>query len=86
MPNSALARPVAAFASGGTEEMVRSGETGLIVRAGDTQALGRAFATLAADSSMRERMGRAGARRVGEQFTLERHLDRMEALFRSVSG
>jgi glycosyltransferase involved in cell wall biosynthesis len=82
----AAAKPVAAFDSGGTVEMVRSGETGLLVPPGDVAALGRAFAQLARDPGLRREMGQAGARRAREQFSLERHLDRMEALFRSVSG
>ena len=66
--------------------MVRSGQTGLLVPPGDVAALGRAFAQLARDPGLRRDMGQAGAQRAREQFSLERHLDRMEALFRSVSG
>lgn len=81
----AAARPVAAFDSGGTSEMVRHAETGLVVPPGDIAALGRAFARLAGDPDLRRKMGRAAGVRAREQFSLERHLDRMEALFRGVA-
>ena len=83
---AAAAKPVAAFGSGGTVEMVRSGQTGLLVPPGDVDALGAAFAQLARDPGLRREMGQSGAQRVREQFSLERHLDRMEALFQSVAG
>ena len=86
MEAMAAAKPVAAFGSGGTVEMVRSGVTGLLVPPGDVAALGGAFAQLARDPGLRREMGQAGVLRAREQFSLERHLDRMEALFRSVSG
>ena len=82
----AAGRPVAAFDSGGTVEMVLSGETGLVAPAGDVAALGRAFVRLARDSRLRGEMGQAGALRAREQFSLARHLDRMETVFRSVAG
>ena len=53
----AAARPVAAFGSGGTVEMVRSGETGLLVPPGDVEALGRAFARLVERGRIGERAG-----------------------------
>jgi len=86
MEAMAASKPVAAFASGGTVEMVRPGETGLLVPPGDVEALGRAFVRLAGDPGLRREMGRSGVQRAREQFSMERHLDRMEALFRSVAG
>jgi glycosyltransferase involved in cell wall biosynthesis len=74
------ARPVAAFDSGGTAEMVVDGETGLIVPTGDLEALADAFCRLAADDVLRESMGSSGARRARDHFSLERHVDRMESL------
>jgi len=79
-------RPVAAFASGGTVEMVRDGETGVLVPVGDVRALSAAFCKLGCDPVLRETMGRAGARLASGVFSLERHVDRMESLMASLAG
>jgi glycosyltransferase involved in cell wall biosynthesis len=76
----AAGRPVAAFDSGGTSEMVTNGETGMLVPTGDIEALAGAFRRLAGDSALRNAMGSAAAARVRERFSLERHVARMEAL------
>jgi glycosyltransferase involved in cell wall biosynthesis len=80
----AAGRPVAAFDSGGTGEMVVDGETGILVPPGDVPALGSAFARLAADGARRASLGAAGARRVDALFSIERHVDRMEAVLASL--
>jgi len=84
MEAMASARPVVAFDSGGTSEMVRTGETGLLVPTGDVEKLAGAFVHLARDPAARVEMGRAGAKRAREEFSIERHLDAMEEVFRSV--
>ena len=82
----AAGKPVAAFNSGGTGEMVQPENTGLLTRIGDRAALADALVRLAADESLRTRMGAAGAARAREQFSLLRHLDRMERIFLQVAG
>ena len=79
-------RPVVAFDSGGTAEMVVDGETGFVVPMGDTVALAEALCRLEADDRLRESMGGRGARRAREHFSLERHVDRMESLLMELSG
>lgn len=73
-------RPVAAFASGGTGEMVIPGETGLLTPIGDLDGLARCFVDLARDPARREAMGEAGAARAREWFSIERHVERMAAI------
>jgi glycosyltransferase involved in cell wall biosynthesis len=80
----AAGRPVAAFDSGGTSEMVLHEETGLLVPSGDVEGLAGAFVRLAEDGEERTAMGRAGARRARADFSLAGHLNAMEELFRSV--
>jgi glycosyltransferase involved in cell wall biosynthesis len=82
----AAGRPVAAFDSGGTAEMLVDGETGLLVPCGDVAALADAFRRLAGDRSLRDAMGTAGAVRARERFSLDLHVSRMEALFSNLSG
>jgi len=76
----AARRPVAAFDSGGTREMVLDGESGFLVPSGDLPALAARFSRLAADADLRARMGEVGRRRVRETFSLERHVTSMESL------
>lgn len=81
----AAGKPVVAYRSGGTPEMVRDGETGILVEPGDVEGLARAFVALGRDAARRAALGEAGSRRARAEFSLERHLDRMEALFRTVA-
>jgi len=81
----AARRPVAAFDSGGTREMVLDGESGFLVPSGDLQALADSFSRLAADADLRARMGEVGRRRVHDTFSLERHVASMEALLLKVA-
>jgi glycosyltransferase involved in cell wall biosynthesis len=76
----AAGRPVAAFDSGGTGEMVVHGETGVLVPVGDVASLAAALGRLGAHRALREAMGRAAAARARDVFSLERHVERMEAL------
>ncbi|HEX6807414.1 MAG TPA: glycosyltransferase family 4 protein [Gemmatimonadaceae bacterium] len=77
---AACATPVVASDSPGLRESVRDGETGFLVPHGDIPALTAAFARLAADPTLVERLG-ANGRRFAERFTwpdaarlTERHL------------
>jgi len=51
---------------------------------GDTGALAEAIVALAADPVRRAALGAAARRRIGEHFTVERTLDRSEAVFRAI--
>jgi glycosyltransferase involved in cell wall biosynthesis len=63
--NEAMNRGLAVIASDAVGAaaggLVRDGESGLIVPAGDSDALARALRLLAADATLRERLGAAGA-------------------------
>jgi starch synthase len=59
--------PVVGTRVGGVPEMVIDGETGLVV-GDDDRDLANAILTLLDDADLRDRMGRAGRRRVEERF------------------
>jgi glycosyltransferase involved in cell wall biosynthesis len=80
MEAMAAGRPVVAYGGGGVPEMVIDGETGLLCAPGDIDGLAAAFGRIAADTELRQRTAEAGARRSQELFSVERHLDRMEAV------
>jgi glycosyltransferase involved in cell wall biosynthesis len=54
-------------------EAVRPGESGLLVRPGDVTALRRAIDVLVGDTSLRERMGRAGRELAQQKFDAGRN-------------
>jgi glycogen synthase len=79
---STLGVPIAAMATGGTEDIVDDGETGLLAHsAGELAA---AVARLAGDRALRARLGAAAARRAESTFDASVVVDRMEALYRDV--
>ncbi len=78
----AAARPVVATNVGGVAEVIVDGVTGFLVAAGDDAAMADRILTLLADRTLAARMGRAGAARVVQEFTLSRQVDAITALYR----
>jgi glycosyltransferase involved in cell wall biosynthesis len=77
----ALGKPVVASAAGGNPELVVDEESGLLVPPRDPAALAAALRRLLTAPSLRERLARAGQKRVAEGFSSEVRLDRIEALY-----
>jgi glycosyltransferase involved in cell wall biosynthesis len=75
------ARPVIASTVGGLPEIVADGETGLVVPPADADALAEAIVTLAGDLPRAAAMGVAGRDRALAEFTPERCVERVEALY-----
>lgn len=65
-------------------EVVVDGETGLLVPPANVEELAQGFLRLAAEPELRKRMGAAGARRVSEQFGLDRMVDETLAVYRGL--
>lgn len=76
--------PCVATAHGGPLDIIEDGVTGLLVTPGDANALADAIERLWRDPSTRHAIGRAGAASVRERFGIERTLDEVERLYRSV--
>ena len=74
-------RPVIASAVGGLPEIVADGVTGLVVPSADAEALADAIVALADDLIRAAEMGRAGRERALAEFTPERCVERIEALY-----
>jgi alpha-1,3/alpha-1,6-mannosyltransferase len=79
----AARRPVVAVKSGGPLEIVADGETGVLAPP-DAQAFAAAVARLICDPAAADRMGKAGRRRVGGQFSLAAFAERLQAIVRDV--
>ena len=70
---------------GSIAELARHEVTALVVPSRDTQALGAALARLAGDPVLRNELGVAARRYCVENFSYERMLDRMEAIYHDVA-
>lgn len=77
--------PVVATAVGGIPELVSDGETGFLVQACEPEALAQKIAQLFKDRGLRKRMGRAGARRIEELFSLEKMVREYERLYEEIA-
>ena len=72
--------------AGSIPELALGERTALVVPPQDAQALRAALERLAGDAALRERLGRAARAHCTERYSLERMLDRMEAIFAAVAA
>jgi glycosyltransferase involved in cell wall biosynthesis len=84
MQAMACAVPVVSTTIGAITEAVEDGVTGSIVAPRDTAALAAALVQLRDDPGLRARYAAAARERAMRDFGIDRMLDRMEAVFRSV--
>jgi glycosyltransferase involved in cell wall biosynthesis len=80
----AAGRPVVATRVGGVPDVVRDGEDGFLVEAGATDDLADRLERLARDPELRERMGTAGRERVVPRYAVDRLVDDVDRLYRSL--
>jgi glycosyltransferase involved in cell wall biosynthesis len=80
----AAGRPVVATRVGGVPDVVREGEDGFLVEPGDVDALADRLARLAADPELRDRLGAAGRARVVPRYSVDRLVDDIDLLYRSL--
>ena len=80
----AAGRPVVATRVGGVPDVVRDAEDGFLVDLGAVDQLADALARLEADPELRARMGEAGRSRVLPRYAVERLVDDVDRLYRSL--
>jgi glycosyltransferase involved in cell wall biosynthesis len=80
----ALGTPVVGSRIGGIPEMVEHGDTGLTFTAGDPADLARAIDWMEARADEATEMGRRARQVIEERYAPGPHLERLEALYRSV--
>jgi glycosyltransferase involved in cell wall biosynthesis len=89
MPNSILeamwaGTPVVATRVGGVDEMIRHGQEGLLCRASDPEDLAGAIHRLATDKALQHRLAASAYERVIEDFSFERRMQRVLALYERI--
>src|SRR5438270_13969950 len=80
----AAGTPVVATRVGGVPDVVRDGEDGFLVEAGDVEMLADRLAELAADPELRARLGAAGRARVLPRYAVDRLVQDIDELYRSL--
>ncbi len=80
----AAERPVVATRVGGVPDVVRDGKDGFLVEAGATDDLADRLARLARDPALRARMGKQGRERVLPRYAVDRLVDDVDELYRSL--
>ena len=78
--------PCVTTAVGGIPELARDGEAALVVPPRDVGALRMALEKLLDDENLKSRLGDAARRHCAAEFSYERMLDRMEAVYRRVAA
>src|SRR5262249_44264663 len=78
--------PVVCSRVGGNGEMVSHGEHGYLVPPDDVEALADVMGDLAANASLRERLGRAAQARARAEFSLQRATERYESIYYRLVG
>jgi glycosyltransferase involved in cell wall biosynthesis len=76
--------PVVATRVGGVPDVVEEGVDGFMVEPGDLDALADRLARLAADPELRARMGAAGRERIPPRYGVERLIDDVDGLYRTL--
>lgn len=76
--------PVIATDVGGNPEAIVNGDTGFVVPVSDPVRLAQAIGSLGGDENLRRRFGENAARRVRENFALDRCVEIHDALYRAL--
>lgn len=76
--------PVVATSVGGVPDVVQEGVDGFLVPAGDTHAMAERLERLAGDPELRRRMGDAGRQSMPARYAVERLVDDVDQLYRSL--
>jgi colanic acid/amylovoran biosynthesis glycosyltransferase len=82
MEAMAMEVPCVSTAITGIPELVRSEKDGILVAPADEDQFAAALARLIEDPDLRKRLGRAGRRRVAENFNLHRNVKNLAEMFR----
>jgi len=79
----AHAKPLVAFQVGGVPEWLEHLENGLLAPRADVQAMGANLKQLLGNKELRQRMGTTGRAMLKQRFSMQAHLDGLEAALRS---
>jgi glycosyltransferase involved in cell wall biosynthesis len=81
----ALGIPVVSTTVGSIPDVVIDGETGYVVPPRDGRTLADRIALLLSDAGLRSRLGANGRALVEGSYSIDKMLDRMEAVYRTLA-
>jgi glycosyltransferase involved in cell wall biosynthesis len=81
---AAVGLPLVASRADGIPEIVMDGVNGILFDPGDIPALSAAMMRLAASADLREGFGAAGYEHFKQNFQIEKHLDKLESIYRLI--
>ena len=84
--NMACGLPVVAFDIGGLRESIVEGKTGYLVENRRSDLLANAMEKLIGDSDLRNWMAINARKRVEDNFTLEKHCDQLEIIYKKIAA
>lgn len=76
--------PVITTDVGGIPELVTDGQEGFLIKPGDVKALADRMIMLSKDKNLRKEMGRAGSRRVEENYGMDVMVERIMKVYREI--
>jgi len=76
-------RPVVATDAGAIPEIITPGESGVLVPVNHPSALANALTQLIGDPGLRTRLGESAQRRVADEFSLDKMVERMQSAYQS---
>ena len=82
----AAGKPVVAYDFDGADEVCLENKTGFIVRTGDIAAAAQKLLQLANDAALRQKLGRAGAAFVKENFSVEKMVEDQYAVYQKLAA
>jgi glycosyltransferase involved in cell wall biosynthesis len=82
----AAGKPVVATRGGGVVDIVEHGRDGLLVPLGDPRAMAEAVLAVQADPIWAGRLGARAQEKVRRQFTLDRHVERVQQVYQRILG
>ena len=77
-----MALPVITIDVPGLNQIARDGREGLLYHEGDNNALREKILQLVDDPALARRLGQAGRQRVVEQFSWQKHAERLEQVLK----
>jgi glycosyltransferase involved in cell wall biosynthesis len=81
----ALGTPVVGARIGGIPEMVEPGVTGQLYKSADPESLTDALLWMTSPAADLEQMGMNARRRIEEDYSVDRHLERLLSIYRDVA-
>ena len=69
---------------GGIPEVVRDGQEGFLIEPGDVESLADRMVCLAKDAQLRRKMGQAGRERIGDGYSLEAMVKRLDEVYQEL--